>query len=124
MAVSYSQEEDRVHIAVSRTALALAVIALHGPLDVGLTLLAWHLEANPLVLELGPIAWIGVKAAALLALPVALYGVDRDPWLPGDRLVAGHADVIAAGLLALTVVLGTVLVVPNLVVIAAAGGGA
>jgi len=122
MGVSYRRADSTLQVTISRRALTLAVVALHGPLDVGLTLAAFHLEGNPLVAQLGPTAWVGVKIAALLALPVALYGVDREPWLPGDRLVDEHADVIAAALLALTLLLGVALVIPNLAILAARGG--
>lgn len=45
--------------------LVLLTVILAGPLDVGLTLLFWSEESNPVVLTLGPILFTVVKTLAL-----------------------------------------------------------
>lgn len=70
----------------ARAALAIAVVLLHGPLDVYLTLAAPHLEANPVVNAIGFELWAVVKTGVLSMLPVAYSSFDADDppeWLPG-----------------------------------------
>lgn len=46
----------------------LSAIAIHGPLDVFLTSLAFHFESNPLVTQLGLKQWVFLKASLSLGL--------------------------------------------------------
>lgn len=85
----------------------LAALALHGPLDIVLTVTYWSLESNPLVVALGLWPWVALKIVALVAL-VAVWSVVRDHWL-------------AAWSPRVLVVLGLALVAPN-IVIATVGG--
>lgn len=49
------------------TVAMLAAVLVWGPLDVAVTLAAWHLESNPLVLLLGPTGWIASKVLVIAA---------------------------------------------------------
>jgi len=83
--------------------LLAAAALLHGPVDVLLTVPAWHLEGNPVVLELGLGPTIVVKALALTALALTYRASEPHPyrWLPS----------------AILLVLGLLLILPNLPII-------
>lgn len=88
--------------------LAVAALALHGPIDIALTaagrrLLEGDPEGNPVVHALGERNWLIVKA-------LAISGAGLAWWLGRD---SPYTQVP----LAILVALGTALVVPNAVVI-------
>lgn len=116
MALSYDRSRNRLEFAISRRALVGVVVLLHGPVDVGLALALWQLETNSIVTLLGAGPWIGIKVLALSALPIALWSIDRDPWLPGDELVTPYANLVAVGLLSVSILLAVALIVPNLII--------
>jgi len=85
---------DREHL------LLVAAVLLHGPVDVLLTAPAYHLESNPVVLELGLGLTTFVKAVALTGLVLTYRASEPHPlrWVP----------------LAVLGLLGVVLILPNL----------
>lgn len=51
-------------------ALVYVGLALHGPVDMTLTVLIWPAEANPFVRMMGLVPWLGLKTAVLVAFYV------------------------------------------------------
>ena len=78
----------------------LLAAALHGPLDVAVTSMYWHLESNPVVIDLGLWPWVAVKGLALVGLAAA-WALSRGHWA-------------SAWLVRAVAVAGVLLIVPNL----------
>jgi hypothetical protein len=89
------------------TAAMVATVAVWGPADVLVTLAAWHLETNPLVLLLGPVGWAASKIL-VLSVAVWVWWVSRD-WYDKTAL----ADVW----MFLLALVGAVLIGTNLAVL-------
>lgn len=87
--------------------LAVAALALHGPVDLGVTAAAFHLESNPLVLVLGLPMWLLVKVVAVTSAAVVWYVLRQDE----------ETEHLAPILAALLLIQGVLLVLPNLIVI-------
>lgn len=87
--------------------LALAYVLMLGLGDAAITTMAWHLEANPLVLGLGLEGWLAVKALAIAAF-IPSYWIAREHWLA--------TPIVAAGAL-----IGALAVVSNLLVLGVVG---
>lgn len=110
------------------TGLFIAAIVVHFPLDIGITALAWHLESNPVVLELGVWRWVGLKLVTLvLATFVYLDSRSESPdpyplsaiaeWL--DESNGASYPVVGAGLLGILTGMGIGLIWPNVVMVLA-----
>lgn len=68
--------------------LAVAYLALLGVLDAAVTAGFYHLETNPLVLDLGLLPWLALKVGLLAAFVVA-YGLARGHRAAVPVLVVG-----------------------------------
>lgn len=108
--------------------LALA-LAIQIPIDLGITAIAWELESNPVVLELGLIPWVGVKLGLLVATILVWYDSRRpspDPYpinVVTERLPFSDDGrpypLIAAAWLGIFIGLGLGLIFPNLAILVA-----
>lgn len=83
--------------------LAVAYIALLVVFDGAITLNAWHLESNPLVLAIGPNGFLAVKLLGLLGFTVA-YALARDHPVTPNIIVPGVIFGLAVALSNLLVV--------------------
>lgn len=93
-------------------ALVLCGIALHGPVDMTLTSMFWHHEANPLVVHMGLAAWLGFKTALLLAMAAVYYWWLRPEYGPAE---AEWPTAVTTALVGFTA-LGAGVMVTNLTV--------
>jgi len=85
----------------------LAVLLLHGPLDVAITLSAPQLESNPVVHALGWELWLAIKPAVLAGAVAVWYDAHRPP----------RYDRAARVWLAVLLAFGLVAVLGNLAVL-------
>lgn len=111
------------------TRLLVLSLLIHIPLDIVLTVSAWELEGNPLVLELGPITWVSIKLGLLVATVLVWYDSTRvspDPYplsLVTERLPFSDSGrpypLIAAAWMGIFVGLGLALILPNVAILLA-----
>jgi len=109
MSVKHSFRQATPTISPSVAWLPLAVLLLHGPLDVAITLSAPQLESNPVVHALGWELWLAVKPALMGATVLMWY----DAHLENPDTYIG----LAKGWLVVLLALGLFAVLGNLVVL-------
>lgn len=87
--------------------LMVFALALHGPVDLLITISHRHLESNPVVLALGWELWLAVKVAAIPAAALVWWELRR------ERRTRAMAYLLATMLL----ILGELLILPNILVV-------
>ena len=115
--VAIDHERRVLELRIPTAAIVGLAALVHGPLDVGVTLLAWHFESNPVVLLLGVEGFLLAKVAGLVGLGLLWWRVEPSGLLPA-RIERG-AELVMYALAGLLIAIGVAHVALNLWVIAA-----